>query len=180
LVNGLESNEVTGIDPSTVEKRKRIHGSNSFPPPKIKTLCELIMENFHDPINLVLCGAAVVSIIVGIIQEGFPEGLTEGMSIMVALAIIFFVNSANNYSSEKQLAKMVMQADDKQIAVWRGKADPDMIGNDQLVVGDIYRFENGMKLPADCVMISGNDVKTTEADLTGEPDQFPKVRMDED
>jgi magnesium-transporting ATPase (P-type) len=180
LVAGLESNEDTGIDPSTIAKRKQCHGTNAFPPPKIKTLCELIMENFNDPINLVLCGAAVVSIIVGIIQEGFPEGLTEGLSIMVALFIIFFVNSANNYASEKQLAKMIMSADNKQIAVWRGKADPDMIGNEELVVGDVFRFDNGMKLPADCVMLSGSDVKCIEADLTGEPDAFPKVRLDEE
>jgi hypothetical protein len=28
-------------------------------------------------------------------------------------------------------------------------------------------------------MISGDDVKCVEADLTGEPDEFPKVRLDE-
>ena len=36
-----------------------------------------------------------------------------------------------------------------------------------------------MKVPADCVMISGQDVLTDESELTGEPDQMPKVRVDE-
>ena len=108
LVSGLESNEVTGIDPSSVAKRTAAHGTNKFPPPEIKGLCELIMENFNDPINVILCGAAVVSIIIGYIREGFPEGLTEGLSIMIALVIIFVVNSGNNYMSERQLAKMLM------------------------------------------------------------------------
>lgn len=36
-----------------------------------------------------------------------------------------------------------------------------------------------MKLPADAVVIEAQDVKCTEADLTGEPDEFPKVRLDE-
>lgn len=84
-----------------------MYGGNAFPPPEIKSLCELIMENFNDPINVILCGAAVVSIIIGIVREGFPEGLTEGLSIMVALVIIFVVNSGNNYISERQLAKMI-------------------------------------------------------------------------
>ena len=105
-----------------------MYGTNAFPPPKIKTLVELILENFNDPINVILCGAAVVSIIIGLIREGFPEGLTEGLSIMIALVIIFVVNSGNNYMSEKQLAKMVMQCNKKEIAVWRGKTQPDMIG----------------------------------------------------
>lgn len=101
LISGLESDPLLGIKPASVEMRKQKFGVNAFPPPKIKTLCELIMENFKDPINVILCGAAVVSIIIGIIREGFPEGLTEGLSIMIALVIIFVVNSANNYASER-------------------------------------------------------------------------------
>jgi len=101
LIKDLESDPATGIDPSTIERRKRIHGANAFKPPEIKSLWELIMENFDDPINVVLCVAAVVSIIIGLIREGFPEGLTEGASIMIALVIIFVVNSANNYASER-------------------------------------------------------------------------------
>ena len=127
LMAGLESSEL-GVKPDSVAKRRQIHGTNSFPPPKIKGLCELIMENFHDPINVVLCVAALVSIVIGVIKEGMPEGLTEGLSIMIALVIIFVVNSANNYASERQLAKMVKACDDKKIKVWRGSKDPVMIG----------------------------------------------------
>ena len=53
------------------------------------------------------------------------------------------------------------------------------LGNDDLVVGDIFGFEQGMKLPADAVVIKSEDVKCTEADLTGEPDEFLKLRLDE-
>ena len=138
LVASLESNETTGIDPSSVAKRKACHGTNIFPPPVIKGLCELIMENFNDPINVILCGAAVVSIIIGYIREGFPEGLTEGLSIMIALVIIFVVNSGNNWMSERQLSAMLKQCDAKDITVWRGNVNPDMISDDDLVVGDIF------------------------------------------
>lgn len=95
-----------------------------FPPPEIKSLCELIMENFNDPINVVLCFAAVVSIVIGIIREGFPEGLTEGCSIMIALVIIFVVNSANNYSSERQLAEMLKSSEKKRIPSLERKYRP--------------------------------------------------------
>lgn len=88
------------------------------------------MENFNDPINVVLCGAAVVSIIIGIIREGFPEGLTEGLSIMIALVIIFVVNSANNYASERQLAAMIQSSESKDVTVFRGRAQPELVVND--------------------------------------------------
>lgn len=48
-----------------------------------------------------------------------------------------------------------------------------------MVVGDVFGFEDGQKLPADGVMIEGKDVKCVEADLTGEPDEFIKLRVDE-
>ena len=87
-------------------------GKNSFPPPKIKTLWELVLENFKDDINRVLLAAAVVSIIIGLIQhKGKPEGMLEGVSISIALCIIIAVSSGNNYASEKRLADLLALAD---------------------------------------------------------------------
>jgi len=37
-----------------------------------------------------------------------------------------------------------------------------------------------MKIPADCVMISGQDVTCSETELTGEPDSLEKVVVTED
>ena len=91
------------------------------------SLCELIMENFHDPINVILCGAAVVSMAIGIYQEGFPDGLTEGVSITVALVIIFVVNSVNNWKAEKQLASMMMKCESSKLGVLRGSKEPTML-----------------------------------------------------
>jgi len=75
-------------------------GLNSFPPPKIKSIIELILENFEDTINRILALAAVVSIIIGLVQHGFPKGLIEGTSILIALNIIIIVNSGNNFMAE--------------------------------------------------------------------------------
>ena len=86
-------------------------GPNSFPPPKIKTLWELIMENFDDQINRILLAAALVSIVIGLIQHGWPKGMLEGTSIMIALCIIIIVSSGNNYASERRLANLVAMAD---------------------------------------------------------------------
>jgi magnesium-transporting ATPase (P-type) len=55
------------------------------------------MENFKDCINIILLVAAVVSLAIGIIKDGFPKGLINGVSILIALGIIIVVSSANNY-----------------------------------------------------------------------------------
>jgi magnesium-transporting ATPase (P-type) len=140
----------------------------------------LVAENFEDPINVVLCAAALVSVIIGIAKEGFPEGLTEGLSIMIALVIIIVVNSANNYASERQLAKMVELADEGEIAVYRGSNDTTTIPNSELVVGDVFEFSFGIKLPADCILIEGQNVVCDEVELTGEPHGIDKVPVTEE
>lgn len=102
------------------------------------------------------------------------------MSITVALVIIFVVNSGNAWKAEKQLAAMMMKCEASKIGVYRGAKEPTMVSNDDLVVGDVFKFANGLKIPADAVMISGKDVKCDENALTGEPDAFEKVALDEE
>jgi len=70
------------------------------------------LENFEDPINRILLAAAIVSIIIGLIQHGWPKGMLEGTSIMIALCIIIVVGSGNNYASERRLAGLVAMADE--------------------------------------------------------------------
>jgi len=96
------------------------------------------MENFDDPINVILLGAAFVSVIIGLIQEGFPAGLREGVSITIALMIIIVVNSGNNWISERRLADLVNLSEKQEIAVYRG-SDKETITVDgiELVVGDV-------------------------------------------
>lgn len=43
-----------------------------------------------------------------------------------------------------------------------------------LLVGDVFAFEPGMKVPADCILIDGQDVVCDEGELTGEPIGIPK------
>jgi P-type E1-E2 ATPase len=73
---------------------------------------------------------------------------------------------------------MMMKCEASKIGVFRGGTEPTMLSNDDLVVGDVFMFQNGMKIPADGVMIAGKDVKCEEGALTGEPDQFEKVALD--
>jgi len=137
----------------------------------------LILENFEDPINRILCAAAVVSLIIGLIQHGFPEGLLEGTSILVALVIIIVVGSGNNYFSERRLAELVAMSDKQDVAVFRGSDMTETIDASELLVGDVFAFQMGMKVPADCIMVDGGDVACTETDLTGEPDAVEKVAL---
>jgi Ca2+-transporting ATPase len=178
----LGTNLKTGIpgDKKDLAERIHVYGENSFPPPKIKTLMELVMENFDDPINVILLGAAIVSVVIGLLKEGFPEGLIEGTSIMIALVLIIVVNSGNNWISERRLANLVKLSDAQEVAVFRGSDQSITIDGSELVVGDLIKYESGMKVPCDCIMIDGQDTVCIEGELTGEPDGVEKVPLTED
>lgn len=124
--------------------------------------------------------AALVSLIIGYIKEGFPEGMIEGSSICFALVIIVVVNSGNNWVSERRLADLVKLSDKSDVAVYRNSDKTTTIDGGELVVGDLYYFENGMKIPADSIIISGQDVKCIEGELTGEPNDLDKIPVTQD
>mmetsp|Transcript_27326 Transcript_27326/g.41562 ORF Transcript_27326/g.41562 Transcript_27326/m.41562 type:complete len:131 (+) Transcript_27326:104-496(+) len=53
LARALSSNPNSGISATQADVlvRQKVYGRNSFPVPAIKTVWELILENFEDPIN---------------------------------------------------------------------------------------------------------------------------------
>jgi P-type E1-E2 ATPase len=105
--------------------------------------------------------------------------MLEGTSIMIALCIIIVVSSGNNYASEQRLAKLVAMADKQMVSVYR-KNKPDettTIDYEDLVVGDLVDVAKGMKVPADCMLVSGQNVKCKEDALTGEPDDLDKTPL---
>lgn len=77
------------------------YGTNTKRLPKIRTLCELILENFEDKILQILLLAAFVSLVIGIINDGWAHGWVEGTSIFIAIFIIVSVTAGNNYAKEK-------------------------------------------------------------------------------
>lgn len=141
---------------------------------------ELVLENFEDTINQVLAGAALISLVIGILKEGFPQGMIEGASIMISLCIIIVVNSGNNYISEMRLAALVQLSEKQEVGVYRNSVDRITIDSKELVVGDIVYFSAGMKVPCDMLMIEGQDVACNATELTGEPDDIPKEPVTED
>jgi len=71
-------------------------------------------------------------------------------------------------------------SDKQDVAVFRNSVDAETIDASELLVGDIYAFQSGMKIPADSIVIDGQDIECTETELTGEPDAMEKVVLNLD
>lgn len=54
------------------------------------------------------------------------------------------------------------------------------INTEDLLVGDVYILKAGMQIPADSILIQGQDVQVDESCMTGEPDELPKFAVTEE
>lgn len=97
------------------------------------------MENFEDQTIQILCFAAVASLLLGIATHGLAEGWLEGVSILLAVAIITVVTAGNNYMKEQQFRKLSEVAARKDINVTR-KGQILHMSVYELLVGDLVQI----------------------------------------
>ena len=97
-----------------------------------------------------------MSLVCGVIQDGL-HGLIEGGAILVSIAIIVAVTAGNNYVKEKQFQQLQKKSDVSTAVVVR-KGITSTVSTEELLVGDIVNIECGKCVPADCVLISANDL----------------------
>lgn len=121
----------------------------------------------------ILCVSAVVSLVLGVLTEGWKDGWLEGASILLAVVIIVTVTSANNYIKEQQFQKLNAIATAKNINVMRSGELVNISVYD-LLVGDVVEVETGEILSVDGILIEGHNVSIDESSITGEIHEIKK------
>jgi magnesium-transporting ATPase (P-type) len=135
----------------------------------LKGFLSLLIDQFEDQTLRVLLVAAAFTLLTGIFSALY--GTTgnsqyqwvEGASIFVAAAFIALFGSSCEYAKNKQIIKLYDEIRNQEISVIRGQYGLSMqVKIDELVVGDIIIIENGMRVPADCILLDGMDITADE------------------
>ena len=116
----------------------------------------------------ILLAAATVSLVIGILREGIEKGWYEGITIYFAIVIIVTVTATNDYMKDKQFRKLMDVRKERYILVTRNNGKTKSISTYDLVVGDIIELKQGDHIPADCLLIEGDEFETDESNITGE------------
>ncbi|XP_053562697.1 plasma membrane calcium-transporting ATPase 4 isoform X3 [Bombina bombina] len=196
----LKTSPVEGLsgNPSDLEKRRLIFGKNFIPPKKAKTFLQLVWEALQDVTLIILEIAAIISLGLsfyhpvgghnelcgeasgGVEDEGEAQaGWIEGAAILFSVIIVVLVTAFNDWSKEKQFRGLQNRIEQEQKFTVIRKGQVIQIPVAELVVGDIAQVKYGDLLPADGVLIQGNDLKIDESSLTGESDHVKK-NLDKD
>ncbi|KAM9855086.1 plasma membrane calcium-transporting ATPase 1-like isoform 1-T1 [Aulostomus maculatus] len=200
LCTRLRTSTVEGLDGKSedIDRRKQVFGQNVIPPKKPKTFVQLVWEALQDVTLIILEVAAVLSLGLsfysppdaerqhcgkaagGVEDEGDAEtGWIEGAAILLSVVCVVLVTAFNDWSKEKQFRGLQNRIEQEQkFTVVRG-GQVIQIKVSEMVVGDIAQIKYGDLLPADGVLIQGNDLKIDESSLTGESDHVKKT-MDKD
>uniref|UniRef100_A0A672SR80 Calcium-transporting ATPase n=1 Tax=Sinocyclocheilus grahami TaxID=75366 RepID=A0A672SR80_SINGR len=111
----------------------------------------------------------------GIEDEGEAQaGWIEGAAILFSVIIVVLVTAFNDWSKEKQFRGLQSRIEQEQKFTVIRKGQVIQIPVAEIVVGDIAQIKYGDLLPADGILIQGNDLKIDESSLTGESDHVRK------
>lgn len=192
----LKTSPVEGLsgNPADLEKRRLVFGKNMIPPKKPKSFLELVWEALQDVTLIILEIAAIISLVLSFYRppggeneicghvvsnpEEDEEGETgwiEGAAILASVIIVVFVTAFNDWSKEKQFRGLQsrIELEQKFSIIRNGQLIQLPVA--EIVVGDIAQVKYGDLLPADGILLQGNDLKIDESSLTGESDHVKKT-----
>ncbi|XP_034952963.1 plasma membrane calcium-transporting ATPase 3 isoform X1 [Zootoca vivipara] len=195
LCRRLKTSPTEGLSDNTadLEKRRQIYGQNFIPPKKPKTFLQLVWEALQDVTLIILEIAAIISLGLSFYappgeeseacgnvaasaeDEGESEaGWIEGAAILLSVICVVLVTAFNDWSKEKQFRGLQSRIEQEQKFAVIRNGQQVQIPVAELVAGDIAQIKYGDLLPADGVLIQGNDLKIDESSLTGESDHVRK------
>jgi Ca2+ transporting ATPase len=177
LIANLKVNEETGLnsnDKADIENRLNTFGNNRSETEELTGFFDFVFEALEDPMLRVLIAASVVSLIVGIAQEGFATGWIEGTAIFLAVFIVVTITAINNWNKDRQFHKLNEINNRKIVNVRRDGSPIKEIDAEELLVGDILYLKIGDILNVDGILIRG-DVAMDESSATGESDLIKKL-----
>lgn len=160
-LNGLTT------DSDLLNRRQEIFGINKFTESEGRSFLVFVWEALQDMTLMILGVCAFVSLLVGIVMEGWPKGAHDGLGIVASILLVVFVTATSDYRQSLQFKDLDKEKKKIAIQVTRNGYRQKMSIYD-LLPGDIVHLAIGDQVPADGVFVSGFSVLIDESSLTGE------------
>ncbi|MCR4335415.1 MAG: cation-translocating P-type ATPase [archaeon] len=163
LLKRFESRE-TGLSSKEAEKKLEQYGTNKIETTKHATVLKLFLEQFTNPLVLLLIGAAFFSFL-------FKDNIDAYLIIAIVLANGLF-GFFQNYNAEKNIESLKKLGAPRAL-VYRNGALVE-IDAENIVPGDILHLKEGMRVTADARLIESSELYADESILTGESNSVGK------
>ena len=149
-----------GLKDEQVALNREKYGKNALEEKKKTPLIIKFLEQFKDPLIIILIVAAIVSVIVD------PHEWVESLIIAIVVLLNAVLGLYQENKAEKSLEALKKMSAATCKVIRNGSLQT--INADELVVGDIISIEAGDSIPADARIIEYSNLQVEEAALTGE------------
>ncbi|KAL8225374.1 hypothetical protein R6Q57_017931 [Mikania cordata] len=175
VAEALKVNLDEGVKSTDLTIRQETYGVNKYTEKPSRSFFMFVWEALHDLTLIILIVCAVVSIGVGLATKGFPDGIYDGLGILLSILLVVSVTAVSDYKQSLQFKELDKEKKKISCQVTRDGCRKKVSIYD-LVVGDIVHLSIGDQVPADGIYISGYSLLIDESCLTGESEA---VHIDE-
>jgi P-type Ca2+ transporter type 2C len=165
----LKTTQENGLSASEVETRRAKYGLNKLEEKKGKSAFWIFIGEFKDPMTLILAGAAIISMVLGLVKPdpSDPNGWVADVVIIFGVLILnAIIGTVQETKAEKALEALKKLSSPTATVRRDGKIIE--VKAEELVPGDIVVLEEGRTVPADLRLIKAFQMKSDESSLTGE------------
>jgi Ca2+-transporting ATPase len=170
-INGITVNVQNGLDTNQVRQSVEKYGRNTLtPPPRVPWWSQLL-EKFEDPTIRILLAAAIVSILMTLIEKFVLHhenaSFIDSIGIFLAVALATLAGFFSELKSAREFDLLNKVKEDIRAKVLRNGQMTEISIND-IVVGDIVHLDLGDKIPADGVVLDALGLLIDQSVMTGE------------
>ncbi|KAH8364341.1 hypothetical protein KR084_006112 [Drosophila pseudotakahashii] len=155
----------TGLKWTEAKYRAKIIGHNELLLVAEDPTWKKYIEQFRNPLILLLLGSALVSVIM--------KQFDDAVSITIAILIVVTVAFIQEYRSEKSLEELKKLVPPECHCLREGRLDTFLAR--ELVPGDIVHLNVGDRVPADVRLFEAVDLSIDESSFTGETEPARKI-----
>lgn len=159
-----------GLSAKEAENRLAQNGKNKLQEGKKKSIARRLLEQFMDPMIIILIVAAVISAITAVMEKEFPTDVIIILTVVIINAVLGVYQESKAEAAIEALQEMAAATSK---VLRDGKVQ--QIHSEDLVVGDVIILEAGDAVPADARIIESASLKIEEAALTGESVPVNKI-----
>lgn len=160
----LKVDENVGLEDVDVKQRQLEYGKNELVKQRKNTVLHMFLEQFQDPMVIILIVGAIVSI--------FLKEFIDATIILFVIIMNAIIGVIQEFKAEKAIEALEKLSSPKAYVIRNGYLKE--IDSSQLVPGDILELEAGRYIPADIRLLSSSSLKVEESTLTGESEAVEK------
>ncbi len=146
----MDRSQERGLSAGEVLASRARHGANRLTEKKRRGFLSRLYQNLSDPIIRVLLAAVGVEVAFTFRRcNWFEVG-----GIVLAVLVSSLVSTASEYGSERAFEKLSREAGGATVTVVR-EGERRTLSVEEIVVGDLLLLRGGDRVPADCILLSG-------------------------